>query len=162
MKNIFLTSLLVLAACSSYHNSKVGMTLSGTDIEIVPQEAKVSIDTKEKITGSAECSSLLWVFSSVPMRQTYGVDLQTTEGKIASTGCVAAAIYDAMSDTDADILVMPQYTIVKDGLLCFGYNCLVGSTKVIVSGYAGKVVSINDMDKNRVQFKNMNVSVSKR
>lgn len=152
-KIISLTSLLALCACSAYHNGKVGMTISNPDIEFIPMEAKVTVNDTTKITGSAECSSFLWFINNVPERQTYGTHLQTSEGNFASGACVAAAMYDAMSKTDADVIVAPQYTTARNGLLCFGSRCLAGTTKVMVKGFSGKITSINDMDKSVIQEK---------
>ena len=152
-KLISLTSILALAACSTVHNGKVGMTISNPDVQFTPQEAKISINTNNKLSGSAECTSFLWVFGNTPERQTYGYNLQTGDGVIAGKDCVAAAVYDAMKNSDADIIVSPQYTTSRDGILCFGSRCLVGTTKVSVKGYAGKITSITDMDRDVVHAK---------
>lgn len=145
-KYLILTSILTLAGCGAYHTSKLGMVISNPDIQFTPQEAKIDIDSNNKITGSAECFSFLWVFNSAPERQAYGVPLQTNEGVIASSECVAGAIYDAMNKTDADVLVAPHYTTVRDGLFCFGSRCLFGNTKILVKGYPGKIKSIKDRE----------------
>lgn len=151
MKKIaILTSVLSLAACTTYHTGKMGATMTGPDIKYAPQEAKLSVNTREKMTGTASCESFLWIFNSVPERQAYGPKLQVSEGTVASNECMAAAMYDAMSKSDADVIVAPQYTNARDGFLCFGSRCLVGTTKVIVKGYAGKVVSINEVEKKTV------------
>ena len=55
-------------------------------------------------------------------------------------------MYDAVSKSNADVLVAPQYTAVRDGVLCFGHRCLFGTTQVIVNGFPGKITSIADMD----------------
>ncbi len=147
-KLIALTSVLALAACgTTYHNGKIGMTISNPDIQYTPQEAKISINTNDRLSGVAECSSFLWVFNSAPERQTYGAKLQTGDGMNADGECLAAAVYNAMKDSSADIIVAPQYTTVKDGLLCFGTRCFAGTTKVMVKGYAGRITSITDMDR---------------
>ena len=154
MKKIaILTSVLALASCGAYHTGKIGATISGPDVQFTPQEAKLAINTQNKISGSATCSSLLWVFNDVPERQVYGAKLQTKDGVMASSDCVAGAVYDAMSKTDADLIVAPQYTTVRDGVLCFGYRCLFGTTKVLVKGFSGKITTINDMDRSVVQEK---------
>ena len=132
------------------------MTISNPDIEFIPMQAKVSVDTSKKITGSAECSSTLWIFNSAPERQTYGPQLQTAAGNFASGACTAAALYDAMSKSQSDIIVAPQYTSVRDGVLCFGHRCLFGTTKIIVNGYAGKIATITDMDTSVVHEKQKN------
>lgn len=154
MKNIaILTSVLVLVGCGAYHTGKTGMVISDPGIKYTPQEAKISVNTNNKLSGSASCSSFLWLFNNAPERQAYGVQLQTEDGVMASGECVAAAVYDAMSKTDADILVAPQYTTVRNGLLCFGQRCLVGTTKVLIKGYEGKITSIKEKEHSVVQDK---------
>jgi len=153
-KILVLTSVLVLTACgTTIHNGKVGMTISNPDIEFIPQEAKVSINTNNKLSGSAECSSFLWIFNSTPERKTFGANMQTREGLIGSDDCIAAAVHDAMKNSDADIIVAPQYTTARNGVLCFGSRCLSGTTKILVKGYAGKITSITDMDRDVVHTK---------
>lgn len=159
MKKIFLlTGVMALTACSTYHTGKTGFTITNPDVEFIPMEAKVTVDDSSKISGSAECSSLLWVFNSAPERQAYGASLQVSDGNFAPQECVAAAIYDAMSDTGADVIVAPHYTTVRNGLLCFGSKCLTGKTKVLVQGFSGKITSIKDMDKSVVQERQKNNS----
>lgn len=158
-KYSILAAVLALTGCSAYHNGKSGMTISNPDLEYVPMQANVHVDTNNKLSGSAECSSTLWVFNSAPERQTYGTRMQTTEGNFASNACTAAAVYDAMNKSNADVFVAPQYTTVRKGVLCFGHRCLQGTTKVLVSGYAGKISSISNMDSSVVHEKQKNAKV---
>ena len=161
MKKIaLLSSLLALTACGTYHNGKMGMTISNPEIDFVPMQATVKVDTNKKITGVAECTSGLWIFNSAPERQTYGVSMQENAGNFASKECVAAAVYAAMNNAKADIIVAPHYTATREGALCFGHRCLAGTTKVIVSGYAGNITSITEMDKSVVQEKQKNQSAN--
>lgn len=143
-KYTILASILALTGCATYHNGKIGMTITNPEIQFVPKQASVNVDTQNKISGSAKCDSVLWVFNSTPVRQTYGPELQTNDGNIAPDECVAGALYDAMSKSNADIIVAPQYTVAQQGLLCFKNRCLYGTTHVIVSGYAGSITSIKD------------------
>lgn len=155
------TILLSLCACSAYHTGKIGMNVNDDAVEFYPKQISLNVDSSSKISGSAECTSLFWIFNLTPEKQAYGVNLQTDSGVIASDECVAAAIYDAMSKTNADVIVAPQYTTVRDGLLCFGYRCLGGTTKVIVKGYSGKISNIHDMDKDMALAKIKNTSAIK-
>lgn len=146
-KAAFLLLPLALTACgTSYHTGRMGANIDGLDMQFVPKQAKISVDTDKKITGTAKCSSQFWILESAPERQAYGPGLQEPAGNFASDECVAAAMYDAISKTNADVLVAPQYTAVRDGLLCFGHRCLFGTTQVIVNGFSGKISSVTDMD----------------
>ncbi len=152
-KYTILASILALTGCATYHNGKIGMTITNPEIQFIPKQASVNVDTNNKISGSAKCDSVLWVFNNTPTHQTYGPKMQTSEGNIASDECTAAALYDAMNKSNADIIVAPQYTVAHKGILCFKNKCLHGSTQVIVSGYAGTITSIKDMDQSVVQEK---------
>lgn len=152
-KYTILASILALTGCATYHNGKMGMNFTNPEIEFAPKQVNVNIDAQNKISGSAKCTSVLWAFNSTPVRQTYGPELQTNDGNIAPDECVAGALYDAMSKSNADIIVAPQYTVAHKGILCFKNKCLHGSTQVIVSGYAGTITSIKDMDQSVVQEK---------
>ncbi len=145
MKSAILLLPLALAACGTYHTGRIGATINGPDMQFVPKQAKISV-SENKTTGTAKCSSILWVFNSAPERQAFGPSLQTSSGNFASDACTAAAMYDAVSKSNADVLVAPQYTAVRDGMLCFGHRCLFGTTQVIVNGFPGKITSIADMD----------------
>ena len=145
MKAAILLLPLALAACGAYHTGRIGATIDAPDIRFVPKQAKISV-SENKITGTAKCSSTLWVFNSAPERQVFGPELQTSAGNFASPECTAGAMYDAVSKANADILVAPQYTTVRNGVLCFGHRCLFGTTQVIVNGYSGKITSVTDMD----------------
>lgn len=148
-KSMALISLLALTACStSYHTGRIGMNAPDPVINFAPKEIKTSVDTSRKLTGSAECSSFLWVFNSTPERQAYGVAIQAGDGNLASSQCVAAAVYDALKSSDADIMYGLQYTSVRNGFLCLWDRCFSGSTKVIVKGYPGKVTAIVDKEHN--------------
>ena len=158
-KYTILASILALTGCTTYHNGKIGMTITNPEIQFVPKQASVNVDTQNKISGSAKCNSVLWVFNSTPTHQTYGPKMQTSEGNIASDACIAGALYDAMSKSNADIIVAPQYTVAHKGILCLKNRCLRGSTQVIVSGYAGTITSIKDMDQSVVQEKQKTTSI---
>ncbi|MDR1826071.1 MAG: hypothetical protein LBQ49_00075 [Rickettsiales bacterium] len=138
MKKSMILLPLALVACTGYHNGKIGAVIA----PIPPIESKIEANVKvgEKITGSAECTEVLFLTVSAPERQTYGPELQTKTGNLANSTCTAGAIYDAMSSSDADIIVSPQYTSVKTSFGCIPFvGCLYKNTKVIVSGHAGKI-----------------------
>ncbi len=146
-KTAFLLLPLALAACgTTYHTGRMGATIGGVDMQFIPKQAKINVDTDKRITGTAKCTSNFWFFESAPERQAYGPGLQEDAGNFASKACMAAAMYDAISKTNADILVAPQYTAVQDGVFCFGRRCLHGTTQVIVSGFSGKISSVTDVD----------------
>lgn len=150
MKPAILLLPLTLAACGAYHTGRIGATVDAPDVRFVPKQVKFNV-SDDKVTGVAECTSGLWIFNSVPEHQAYGMTLQTSDGNFASNECTAGAVYDAISDSNADVLIAPEYTVARRGFLCFGHRCLFGTTKVMVSGYTGKITSISDMDSDVVK-----------
>jgi hypothetical protein len=138
-QSLLLIGALALAACSSgYHNGKSGTILSIPDVKVAQNEAKITIG--DKISGSAECTELFFFTVKSPERQTFGPKMQEGAGNFANHACTGGAIYDAMSKSNADIIVAPHYTAVRKSFLCLPVlSCLYSNTKVVVEGNAGKV-----------------------
>ncbi len=141
MKRAILLLPLALTACNTVHTGVMGLNVSDEKIT-VPLQVNLDVDDQTPVVGVASCPSVLWMFNSAPSKRAYGTELQTTEGNFASNACTAAAVYDAIDQTSADILVAPQYKVVQKGALCFGSRCLAGTTRVSVTGYPAKIKSI--------------------
>ena len=106
MKKIFLlTGVMALTACSTYHTGKTGFTITNPDVEFIPMEAKVTVDDSSKISGSAECSSLLWVFNSAPERQAYGASLQVSDGNFAPLHNGKMAVNEDVLDIAPNVFI---------------------------------------------------------
>lgn len=133
---------LLLTACNSYHVGTMGLNISNDKISITPMQANIKIDSSSKIIGTANCTNLLWAFDLIPGDRAYGATLQTTEGISTSDDCVAAATFNALSQKNADIIIAPQYMMSRNGILCFGQRCLIGTTYLTVEGYPATISSI--------------------
>ncbi|MBR5609027.1 MAG: hypothetical protein IKW63_02020 [Elusimicrobiaceae bacterium] len=146
-------SLLVLAAvclvgCSSvgYHNAKSSMLLNDIN-KINTPSFKADVEVGEKISGVAECESWFGFTTKQPARQTYEAKLQSNSGNLAPSACTRGALYDAMSKSNADVIITPKYTSVnKDNWCVFGY-CIHKVRQIIVTGYKGTVKKIAPMAK---------------
>ncbi len=139
MKKILIFLPLALIACTDYHNSKLGMSFDervNTNVS-----AQIAADNT-KISGSAECWEFLFFLHADPEKQTYIPEMMNKAGNLANNACTAGAVYDAVSKNNSDLLISPQYTTVKNGLLCTPIGCLFGHTKAIVSGYSAKITAI--------------------
>jgi hypothetical protein len=130
--------ILALAGCSSYQNTKLGVGNPEVDINKAPS-LNANVAVGEKITGKASCQEILFI-KSKPYHQTYGINLQITDIE-ADSSCVAGAIYDAMNKNNADVLIAPSYTVIRDEFLCIPYtrHCIYSNTEVLVSGFSGKL-----------------------
>lgn len=137
MKKIIFILPLMLVACSDYKTGKLGANMHPT-IDVQPISADIEVG--ERISGSAECTDLLFFRISEPSRGVYGAGTMETLAKGVDTTCAAGALYDAMSKIDADVIVAPQYTVASTRFMCIPkLNCLYQNTKVLVTGRAGKV-----------------------
>jgi len=138
MKKIILVLPLLITACSSMHNSKIGADIQPQ----VKTDVTATINMGQKVSGMANCTEFLFM-QFTPEKQTYIPEMAAKLGNLANDECTAGAVYNAVSANNGDILVAPQYTTIKNGILCFPkLGCLFGNTKVLVSGYIGKITSV--------------------
>lgn len=138
MKKSLLLLPLTLVACTNYHNSKLDVDMKPS-VNVAPIEAKVEVG--DKISGSAQCTDLFFMRIASPERKTFGNDsvIDHKAGNLADASCTAGAVYDAMSKSGADVIISPQYTTSQESFGCIFSRCLYRDTKVIVSGWEGKV-----------------------
>tara|TARA_Y100001934_G_C11956163_1_gene587256 strand:- start:271 stop:651 length:381 start_codon:yes stop_codon:yes gene_type:complete len=120
IKLLFLISMLILTSCStinkSYVNAPVGVSAT------VTLDADVTLGYE--ISGSAEETTLLGLFRlSGPTKYADNV----------FGGLKAAAAYDALEDTDADVIVNPQYVYEVNNAL------IIKTVTCTVTGTAGKI-----------------------
>jgi len=150
LKKILIASSLVLAGalsgCSSLNTSAPSMPLTGT----VQTEVKADIEVGEKITGQSSVTQLFGLLTLGADKEyadgiAYGVTPSGGAGLplISSfTGgdlvgkVKAAAAYNAVTDSGADIIIAPRYTVKKEG---YGF---FGTIDVTVEGYKGTIKSI--------------------
>ncbi len=134
---------LIVTGCSSIersHNNR------GIDIKIdAPMHAQIDVDLSTELTGYAYGGYLFNVFKiSGDKRYAPGMDYPNKKtGIFAYMSRVekvkAAAAYNAIRQSNADVLISPQYVVEESH-----WNPFWKSVKVKVTGYAGKVVAIRN------------------
>lgn len=140
MKKIFIILLpLGLIGCTSFHAGKDAMMVDSE----VKHNLTASVEAGDKVSGTAECSEYLFFIKSAPEKQTYIPSMMSKVGNQADAECTAGAVYNAVSKSNVDWLIEPQYTTVKKGFFCVFGRCLYSTTKVIVTGYPAKIKDFN-------------------
>jgi hypothetical protein len=133
-------SLIILSSCSSINkshmNSSIGISVEG------PLKANIEVDVTKKLTGYAYGGFLFHFFKvSGDNRYIDGVDFNPHDDRWFTLGNAkmvkAAATYNALRGSKADLLVSPQYTVEESG-----WNPFYKVVKVKVVGYPGRVTSI--------------------
>lgn len=139
MKKLYLIGIMLLVSgCTSFHTGKDSLIINPD----VKHNLSASLEVGDKITGIAECPEYLFFIKPTPEKQAYIPSMMSKAGNLANDECTAGAVYDAVSKNDADMLVEPQYTTVKNGFLCTFFGCFYSNTKIIVTGYAAKIKKI--------------------
>ncbi|MDC1174632.1 hypothetical protein OAT67_04535 [Bacteriovoracaceae bacterium] len=147
MKSIYLCgilSLLFFTSCSSINKSHMN---SSVQISIAsPMKAKVDVDMTRKLTGYASGGYLLHLLKiSGDNKYADGIAFNGNEPSVFSmlskvNAVKAAASYNAIRTSEADVLVNPQYVVEESN-----WNPFYKMIKVKVTGYPGKVVSIRNV-----------------
>ena len=150
MKKLGLLALsaVCLVGCSTaaYRNARGSMVLD--EINTINTPAfKADVVVGEKISGVAECESWFGITTKSPARQTHDVKLQSNAGNLASSACTRGALYDAMSKSNADVIITPRYTSVNKNNWCILGYCIHKVSQIIVTGYKGSVKNISPMAK---------------
>lgn len=141
--------ILFLGACSSINkshmNASIGISISS------PMNAKIDVDMTKKLVGYASGGYLFHLLKvSGDSKYADGIAFNSPGGDDGILSSVlnslskisevkAAAAYNAIRTSDADVLINPQY-IVEEG----NWNPFYKLIKVKVTGYPGKVISIKN------------------
>jgi hypothetical protein len=149
---VYGAAVLVLSSCASYSSGYQSSTVQSRNVQLDPIVADITVDESEKLKGESESAYLLFfrlrgdnkyadginytsnaltkegLFSFLnPFRLFERIATGDAEGKVKS-----AAAYDALKNSDADVLVHPTYNVYKKNyLIYFVYGAEV-------QGYAGK------------------------
>lgn len=131
-------SILLLTGCSSLHTSQPNATLNAT----INANFKANIDVGESITGKSEVTTIFGIFTFGDSKFSDGVNYGVNSGGFASMlgGTVeeakSAAAYNAVSNSKADLILLPRYTIEENSYFFFK------TTTVSVVGNKGTLRSI--------------------
>ncbi len=130
----------------SHMNASIGISIHS------PMDAKIDVDMTKKLVGYASGGYLFHLLKvSGDSKYADGIAFNSPGGKdsgflggiLDSLSKVeevkAAAAYNAIRTSDADVLINPQY-IVEEG----NWNPFYKLIKVKVTGYPGKIISIKN------------------
>ncbi|GGC61867.1 hypothetical protein [Marinobacter halophilus] len=146
MKKVLIASGLVLAGalsgCSSLNTSAPSLPLTGG----VTTDIKADIEIGEKITGKSSVTQLFGLLTLGAESEyadgiSYGVNGTASSflpigGASLTEKVKAAAAYNAITESGADVIVAPRYTVKEEG---YGF---FGTIDVTVEGYKGTIKSI--------------------
>ncbi|WP_303291059.1 hypothetical protein [Marinobacter sp. SS5-14b] len=146
MKKLLIASSLVMAGaltgCSSLNTSAPSLPLAGG----VTTDIKADIEVGEKITGKSSVTQLFGLLTlgaeteyadGVAYGANGGGGSFLPIGGVSLTEKVkAAAAYNAITESGADVIVAPRYTIKQEG---YGF---FGTIDVTVEGYKGTIRSV--------------------
>ncbi len=136
--------ILVISSCTSIKKSHLN-----SDLKISVKsnmKARINVDVTRKITGYASGGYLFNIFKvSGDSKYATGVNFNSEESGFFSRvfgkteKVKAAATYNAIRNSNADVIVSPQYVLEESN-----WNPLYKLIKVKVVGYPGKIVAIKN------------------
>jgi hypothetical protein len=153
--NVFLllafATVTFFTSCSTVNKAMQSAPILSRSVELDPIKADLSVDQSKKLKGESSSSYLLFFRltgdSKYADNISYSAEAKTTERllsflnpfkifKTIATGDAvgkvkAAAAYNALENSNADVLVHPMYTITEKSYLIFYVY------KAEVSGYGG-------------------------
>ncbi|WP_227664325.1 hypothetical protein [Marinobacter litoralis] len=145
VKKLLIASSLVMAGaltgCSSLNTSAPSLPLTGA----VATDVKADIEVGEKITGESSVTQLFGLLTlgadkeyadGVAYGANGGGSLLSLGGASLTERVKSAAAYNAITESGADVIVAPRYTIKQEG---YGF---FGTIDVKVEGYKGTIRSI--------------------
>ncbi len=127
--------LFLLASCASEINkSQVFTPLAVTASSAL--DADIEVNMQRKLKGTAYAHYLFsWIHVSGNNKYLDGVGYNGNEDWGRQGAVKAAAAYNAVKHTNADVLVSPQYVIRESG------NIFWKTITVTVTGFAGRITN---------------------
>ena len=126
-------TLLFITGCATVHRSHVYKSIDITVDSAL--NAEIDANTDKKLRGTSRGTYLFgFIKVSGPNKYADGYGGIDSIGRFKS-----AAAYDALDKSEGDLLISPQYRVVKKNYL------LYRTVEVNVSGYEGKIKSINNL-----------------
>ncbi len=150
-KIMYVCMTMMFVGCSSveYHNGRQSLLMQNVQVE--PSPLKADIQVGQAISGVAECERWFGFTTKKPAKQTYGAELQVSQGNFSPNPCTRGAVYEALTKNNADVIIAPRYTAVKKGNLCLFGFCMHVVDQIIVNGYKGNIRNIVPMEEDIVK-----------
>ncbi|MBR6327959.1 MAG: hypothetical protein IKR60_03675 [Alphaproteobacteria bacterium] len=151
MKKLLLSAaFLGLAACTTTHQGTKSLNVD--DLTLKARPLQVSVVPGEKISGTVECTNFLGIPIRYPSKEAYGARLETSSGNFAGDNCTRGAIYNAIVNSNADVILAPQYMTSGKTFLCLPLiGCLYNNRTITVTGYKGTYQDIREMPEHVIQ-----------
>jgi hypothetical protein len=135
MKKLLLFSLIgvssIFTSCKITRNNILSTPGRAPELEIASLRAEVDVDMSKKLEGSAQSTYFLFFRISGDNKFLDGMEYSSgsSTDRVGRTKSLAA--YNAVKDTDADIIVHPTYSVEIEKSLFFK------KIKTTVKGYKG-------------------------
>lgn len=143
MVSILITTFIFTSGCKSMHSSQLSAPVSVT-AESAPFEVKFAVG--KRITGTAMARYLFGFQTEGPTTFSDGVSFNGSGNSNTITNLFgnispvsnlkAAATYEAVSKSGADVIIAPRYVIEDEN------NFFTRKLKVTVSGYKGTISKV--------------------
>ena len=132
MKKLLMINLagLMLCSCNSTFTNTLSVPMYSPKAEINPIRADVDVDMNKKISGEAEATYFLF-FKVSKDDNKYAEGLRFQSEGVGLKKLKASAGYKAISNSNVDIIVHPNYIIERHEYFFFS------TVKIKVTGYAG-------------------------
>ncbi|RMF14775.1 MAG: hypothetical protein D6758_10950 [Gammaproteobacteria bacterium] len=141
MKKAIILSALVasgaLTGCSSLNVSSNSLPVAGN----IETDVKADVEVGQKITGSSKATKILFFTLMDDKEFADGVNYGGGAGFALSpldkvSAVKAAAAYNAIEASGADVIVAPRYTVKQEDFVVYG------TIEVTVEGYKGTIKSV--------------------
>jgi ABC-type amino acid transport substrate-binding protein len=150
-KIVSLVGITLLMSCSSTKMSSLATPAYAPKAEINAIRANVEVDMKKKLVGESSASYFLFFRTSGDNKFAEGMSYSGGKGKFDRAKSSAA--YKALENSNADIIVHPNYVVETERFLFFK------KIHVKVTGYAGYFTKFyqkeycDDCNDNNVELK---------
>lgn len=155
-----LSSSILLSGCTRFTTNTKGSEVIVGDVEGVPLEVDITVG--EKISGSCEYKSLFGFAFESPSKLAYGVDYEH-RAYHANSECIQGATYQAITKSNADVVIAPRYFSDEYKFLCLPFidACVWRTQNMTVTGYKGTYGSFNKLPQDLRKYRELQKSRSR-
>lgn len=155
-----LSSSILLSGCTRFTTNTKGSEVIVGDVEGVPLEVDVNVG--EKISGTCLYKSLFGFAIESPGKLAYGVDYEHRAYR-ANSECIQGATYQALTKSNADVVIAPRYFSDEYKFLCLPFidACVWRTQNMTVTGYKGTYGSFNKLSPDLRKYRELQKSRSR-